>query len=150
MPATPSANFALSTGLLPNRAMAESESPYYGCDLNGSPPQIRMKTRAAIAAAGLIAGITLSGCQHRVVATGDHHTVKLYSDEATYLKLKSMKLEGGAYGMLGGIGESLTTKELDDHTPVRIISRDSEGAQVEIIDGANKGAQGFVAKENLS
>jgi hypothetical protein len=108
-----------------------------------------MKKRAA-AIAALVAGLALAGCQHRVVATGDRHTVKLYSDEATYLKLKSMKQEGGASGMLGGIGESLTTKELDNNTPIRIISRDSEGAQVEITDGANKGAQGFVAKDNVS
>jgi len=112
-------------------------------------PNVRTKI-PKVAAIVLVAAIALAGCQHRVVATGDNHTVKLYSDEATYVKLKSMKQEGGASGMLGGIGESLITKELDNHTPIRIISSDSEGAQVEITDGPNKGAQGFVAKENVS
>jgi hypothetical protein len=112
-------------------------------------PNVRTKF-AGLAAIVLVAAIALTGCQHRVVATGDNHTVKLYSDEATYVKLKSMRQEGGATGMLGGIGESLTTKELDNNTPIRIISSDSEGAQVEITDGPNKGAQGFVAKENVS
>jgi len=33
---------------------------------------------------------------------------------------------------------------------VRIISSDSEGAQIEVTDGPNKGVQGFVAKDNFS
>jgi hypothetical protein len=52
--------------------------------------------------------------------------------------------------MLGGIGEGFVSKELGDNTPVRIISEDSEGAQVEVTDGPDKGAQGFVARSNVS
>ena len=102
-----------------------------------------------LAIVGLVALIA-SGCQHRVVAAGDEHTVKLYQDEATYEKVKSMKKEGGAMGMLGGMSETFMAKQLDNNTPVRIISSDSEGAQIEVIDGPNKGLQGFVAKENVS
>jgi len=108
-----------------------------------------LSRRSLFAIVGLIA-LVASGCQHRVVAIGDEHTVKLYPDEATYEKVKGMKKEGGAMGMLGGMGESFVAKELDNHTPVRIISSDSEGAQIEVIDGPNKGMQGFVAKENVS
>jgi len=108
-----------------------------------------LSRRSLFAIAGLVALIA-SGCQHRVVATGDEHTVKLYPDEATYEKVKGMKKEGGAVGMLGGMGESFMAKQLDNNTPVRIISSDSEGAQVEVTDGPNKGVQGFVAKQNVS
>jgi hypothetical protein len=52
--------------------------------------------------------------------------------------------------MLGQMGEGFVTKELDNHTPVRIISQDSEGAQIEVTDGPDKGAQGFVAKDNVN
>ena len=52
--------------------------------------------------------------------------------------------------MLGGLGEGFVTRELDNNTPVRIISQDSEGAQVEVTDGPDKGATGFVAKDNVS
>ncbi|HTY57145.1 MAG TPA: hypothetical protein VMB26_18195 [Candidatus Binataceae bacterium] len=94
--------------------------------------------------------IVAAGCQHRVVAVGSDHTVKLYPDEATYEKVKGMKKEGGPMAMLGGMGESFVVKELDNNTPIRIISTDSEGAQVEVTDGPNKGAQGFVAAANVS
>ncbi len=102
-----------------------------------------------LAIVGLIA-IVASGCQHRVVAVGDEHTVKLYPDEATYEKVKGLKKEGNAMGMLGGMAESVMTKELDNNTPIRVISSDSQGAQVEITDGPNQGKQGFVAKENVN
>jgi len=105
--------------------------------------------RILLAFIGLIALIA-AGCQHRVVAEGDEHTIKLYPDEATYEKVKGMKKEGGAMGMLGGMGESFVVKELDNNTPVRIISSDSEGAQIEVTDGPNKGVQGFVASRNVS
>ena len=105
--------------------------------------------RSLLAIVGILA-LVASGCQHKVVATGDEHTVKLYPDEATYEKVKGMKKEGGAMGMLGGLGEGFMAKQLDNNTPVRIISSDSEGAQIEVTDGPNKGMQGFIAKENVN
>jgi hypothetical protein len=105
--------------------------------------------RNLLAIVGLIALIA-GGCQHRVVASGGEHTVKVYPDEATYEKVKGMKKEGGAMGMLGGMGESFVVKQLDNNTPIRIISSDSEGAQIEVTDGPNTGVQGFVAKDNVS
>jgi hypothetical protein len=89
-------------------------------------------------------------CGHYVQATPGTHTVRLYPDEATFEKVNSLKHEGGPMGMIGGLGENFLAKELDDHTPVRIISQDSQGAQIEVLDGPHKGEQGFVAKENLS
>jgi hypothetical protein len=109
-----------------------------------------MKPRRLLIGAALAAALMVMGCGHRVVANPGEHTVKLYRDEATYEKIKDLKKQGGPIGMLGGIGEGLVTKELDNHTPVRIISKDSEGAQVEVTDGPDKGKQGFVAKDNIS
>lgn len=97
-----------------------------------------------------MAAMLVAGCGHRVVASPGEHTVKLYRDEATYERIKELKKQGGPIGMVGQLGEGLVTKELDNHTPVRIISSDSEGAQVEVTDGPDKGAKGFVPKDNIS
>ncbi len=110
---------------------------------------MRLSRRSLLAAAGLMV-LALGGCRHRLVARGGEHTVKVYSDEASYEKVKEMKTQGGAMGMLGGLGENFMAKQLDNHTPVRIISSDSEGDQIEVLDGPSKGMQGFVAKENIS
>jgi hypothetical protein len=109
-----------------------------------------MNPRRLVIGAALAAAMLAIGCSHRVVATAGEHTVKLYRDEATFEKIKDLKKQGGPMAMLGGLGEGLVTRELDNHTPVRIISQDSEGAQIEVTDGPDKGAQGFVAKENVS
>jgi hypothetical protein len=98
----------------------------------------------------LAAAMLIAGCGHRLVAGPGEHTVRLYRDEATYEKIKDLKKQGGPMAMLGQMGEGFVTKELDNHTPVRVISQDSEGAVVEVTDGPDKGAQGFVAKGNLS
>ena len=110
---------------------------------------MRLSRWSLLAIIGLIA-LVVGGCQHRLVASGNEHTVKVYPDEATYQKVKSLKKEGGALGMLGGLGETFMAKEVDNNTPVRIISSDSEGTQIEVTDGPNKGAQGFVPKENVN
>lgn len=109
-----------------------------------------MKSRRMLIAAAVAAVLSAAGCSHRVVANAGEHTVKLYRDEATFERIKDLKKQGGPMAMLGGLGEGFVTKELDNHTPVRIISQDSEGAQIEVTDGPDKGAQGFVAKQNVS
>ncbi len=109
-----------------------------------------MNSRRFLIAAALAAAMLAAACGHRVVAGPGQHTVKLYRDEATFEKIKDLKKQGGPIGMLGQMGEGFVTKELDNHTPVRIISQDTEGAQVEVTDGPDRGAQGFVAKDNVS
>jgi hypothetical protein len=109
-----------------------------------------MKRRRLMIGTALTAALLAIGCSHRVVASPGEHTVKLFRDEATYEKIKALKKQGGPMGMIGGLGEGLVSKELGDRTPVRIISQDSEGAQVEVTDGPDRGAQGFVAKDNVS
>jgi transcription antitermination factor NusG len=93
--------------------------------------------------------IVAAGCTHRVTANPGEHTVKVYPDQATYDKVAKMKSEGGAMGMLGGIGASLAAKEVDDQTPVRIVTSNDEGSVVEVTDGPFKGVRGFVPKQNV-
>ena len=77
------------------------------------------------------------------------HTVKVFPDQATYDKVAKMKSQGGAMGMLGGIGANLAAKEVDDRTPVRIVTSNDEGSVVEVTDGPFKGVKGFVPKQNV-
>jgi hypothetical protein len=109
-----------------------------------------MNSQRLMIGAAVAAIMLLPGCSHRVVASPGQHTVRLYRDEATYEKIKDLKKQGGTIGMLGQMGEGFVTKEIDNHTPIRIISQDSEGAQIEVTDGPDKGAQGFVASDNVS
>jgi len=94
--------------------------------------------------------IVVAGCSHRVVASAGEHTVKVFPDQATYDKVATMKSQGGAMGMLGGIGANLASKEVDDQTPVRIVNSNDEGSVVEITDGPFKGVTGFVPKQNVN
>jgi len=104
----------------------------------------------ALGAALLTAALMLPGCGHKLVATGGDSTVAIYPDKNTFDRLQSMKQQGGAIGgMIGGMGENLVSKKVDDKTPVKILSSDDKGAEVEILDGPSKGTQGYVAKGNL-
>jgi len=98
---------------------------------------------------GMALALALAACTHKVVSTGDQHTVDVYPDEDTYKKIAQMKDQGGVAGMLGGMGQSLAAHKVDNNTPVKIISSDDLGSQVEILDGASKGMKGFVPKANV-
>jgi ABC-type oligopeptide transport system substrate-binding subunit len=107
---------------------------------------------ASIALGAVLITVTLllAGCGHKLVATGGESTVSVYPDKSTFDKLQSVKQQGGAIGgMIGGMGENLVSKKVDDKTPVKIISSDDKGAEVEILDGPNKGMQGYVGKANV-
>jgi len=52
--------------------------------------------------------------------------------------------------MVGSVQKGMSAKQIDDQTPVRVISTDDNAAQVEIIDGPMKGQTGFVAKQNVN
>ena len=91
----------------------------------------------------------LAGCGHKLVAHNGGTTVNVYGNKEQFDKVQSMKSEGGAAGIFGGIGESMLAKKVDNDTPVKIISSDNQGATVEVLDGRNKGLRGYVAKDNL-
>jgi transcription antitermination factor NusG len=102
-----------------------------------------------ICAVAIGAALALIGCGHKLVAAKGERTVAVYPDEDTWKKLAQMKQQGGMAGMLGGLGENFAAKQVDDKTPVRLISSDTEGSKVEVTDGPFKGLQGFVPRENV-
>lgn len=109
-----------------------------------------MKAWKTLAAGGAIAmTLMLAGCGHKLVALQGEKSVPMYPDEQTYTKISSLKQQGGVQGMLGSVGQGLAAKQIDDQTPVKVISTDENGAQVEIIDGPMKGQSGFVSKQNV-
>ena len=108
---------------------------------------------AAIAAGAI--GLALAGCDnsslvtHKLVATGGEHTVALYPDEATFIKVSHKAQQGGVSGMVGSAEQGLSAKKIDDQTPVKILSSDSNGTEVQIVQGPMKGTAGFVANQNV-
>ena len=94
--------------------------------------------------------LAMLGCGHRLVAHNGENTIAVYLDENTFLKLSKLKNQGGPLGgALAGLSEGYTSKQVDNNTPVKIISKDDNGAQVEILDGAYKGMHGFVPADNI-
>ena len=103
-----------------------------------------------ICAIAIGSSLAMLGCGHKLVAHNGESTVAVYPDENTFLKLTNLKNQGGVVGgVIGGVGEGLATKPVDNNTPVRIISSDDKGAQVEVLDGAFKGMHGFVPQDNI-
>lgn len=116
---------------------------------------LNMNTQKTTAIAASILLLALTGCAkksvltHKLVATGGEHAVPLYPDEATYLKVSHKAQQGGVTGMVGSAQQDLSAKKIDDQTPVDIISSDSNGAQVQIVEGPMKGTAGFVSNQNV-
>jgi hypothetical protein len=102
---------------------------------------------SAFAAAACQSGPSV--VSHKLVATGNQHSIALYPDEQTYLKVSRMQQQGGVEGMAGDVRENFTALAIDDQTPVTIVSSDENGAVVEIAQGPMKGHSGFVAKQNV-
>ena len=86
---------------------------------------------------------------HKLVTTAGEHTVPLYPDEQTFLKVSHSAQQGGVTGMVGDVQKNFTAKQIDDQTPVKVLSTDSNGSEVEITQGPMKGQAGFVANQNV-
>ena len=107
--------------------------------------------------AGLLAAalmLIVGACQtsvinHKLVATGGAHSVPLYPDKATYMRVSHNAQQGGVTGMVGNAQKNVEAKQIDDQAPVKILSSDDDGAQVQIADGPLKGQAGFVARQNV-
>jgi transcription antitermination factor NusG len=100
-----------------------------------------------------IAGCNSSGAPvlaHKLVATAGQTSIPLYPDEHTLIEVSHRSQQGGVTGMVGSVQKSLSAKQIDDQTPVQVLSTDDNGAQVQIIDGPLKGQTGFVAKQNVT
>ena len=110
----------------------------------------------AIVISVIVLGV--SGCSHRLVADPGQHSVRVYQDEEVYnttlhiqraLKEESMtQAQRGFIGMVAGVART-EARDADDGTRVAVISQDSAGSQVELLEGPNKGYKGFVPRENL-
>ena len=106
-----------------------------------------------IAALSITIG-TIAACQkpvltHKLVVTGNQHSVPLYTDEQTYSDVSHEKQQGGVEGMAGDVRSKFSARQIDDQTSVKIISSDDNGAVIQIVDGPMKGQTGFVSKQNL-
>jgi hypothetical protein len=117
------------------------------------PEHMRFHKTPVIVASAMT--LALAGCTkqsivtHKLVATGGEPAVALYPDEETFLKVSHKAQQGGVSGMIGSAQEDLSAKKIDDQTPVKIISSDSNGIEVQIVEGPMKGTAGFVANQNV-
>jgi hypothetical protein len=93
--------------------------------------------------------LAVAGCGHKLVAHNGESTVAVYPDEDTFVKLTDLKKQGGVGGMIGGLGEGLAAKQVDNNTPVKILRSDDRGSQIEVLDGSFKGTTGFVPKDDV-
>ena len=91
----------------------------------------------------------LAGCQHHLVAAPGDTTVAIYPDRQTYDKLADLKKSGPLGQLASGLGKGVETKNVDDHTLVKIISSDDEGDTIEVTDGPNAGTSGYVPKNSV-
>jgi hypothetical protein len=116
-----------------------------------------MKTVKIAAASALFSGALIFGAcnspiaslPHKLVATNGQNTVPMYSDEQSFLKVSHNAQEGGVTGMVGDVQKNFTAKQIDNATPVAVLSSDSNGSEVQITDGPMKGQAGFVANQNV-
>jgi len=105
--------------------------------------------KSTLGAALILALFSLAGCGHKLVAHGGDTTVAVYPDKDSFDKVKAMEKQGGPAGLIGGLGESMMTKKIDAGTPVKILSSDDTGCQIEVVDGPNKGLHGYVSKDSV-
>lgn len=109
-----------------------------------------MKIRQFVVGIAMLAAVlALAGCGHKLVAHGGDTTVAVYPDKASFERLKSLQSQGGPAAMIGGLGASLVAKKVDNGTPIKVISSDDDGYQIEVLDGANKGMSGYVSKDSV-
>ncbi len=109
-----------------------------------------MRTKVIIICAVIIgAALALAGCGHKLVAPAGEQSVAVYPTEDSYTQMLKLKSSGGVAGMLGDLGKNFVAKQVDGGTPIRIVGTSDQGYLIEITDGPNKGAQGFVAKASV-
>ncbi len=103
----------------------------------------------ALKAALLGSLFIIAGCSHKLVGRGGETTVSVFPSKHDFDNLMSMKSHGGAEGMVGGLGENFMAKKVADNTPVKILSSDAEGSDIQVLEGPNAGLRGYVAKDNV-
>jgi hypothetical protein len=113
--------------------------------------EFRMRIFRFVIGAILIAALCLSaGCTHKLVGRSGETTVNVFPSKKDFDNVMSMKSRGGAEGMVGGLGESFMAKKVPENTPVKILSSDPEGDDIQVLEGPNQGLRGYVAKDNVN
>lgn len=102
-----------------------------------------------LAAAVILAALMVAGCSHKLIAHGGENTISVFHDKADFDKVQSLKSEGGAAGVIGGLGENFITTKVSENTRVKILSSAGESEEVEVVDGPNRGLHGYVSKDNV-
>jgi hypothetical protein len=116
--------------------------------MTASEVQARI-VRFALAATVIGGLLAVAGCSHKLVGRGGETTVSVYTSKKDFENLTSLKSRGGAEGMVGGLGETFMAMRVAADTPVKILSSDSEGADIQVLEGPNAGLRGYVAKDNV-
>ena len=93
--------------------------------------------------------IGLAGCSHKLIGRAGESTVNVFPSKHDFDRVMAMKSRGGAEGMVGGLGESFMARKVAQNTPVKILSSDSEGADIQVLEGPDAGVRGYVAKDNV-
>jgi hypothetical protein len=114
----------------------------------GSEVHVR-SVRIAVTFALIGAAFSLAGCSHKLVGRGGETTVSVFPTKKDFDNVMSMKSRGGAEGMVGGLGETFMAKKVAENTPVKVLSSDSEGDEIQVLEGPNAGLRGYVAKDNV-
>jgi hypothetical protein len=91
----------------------------------------------------------VAACSHKLVGHGGEATVSVFNSKKDFENVMSMKSHGGAEGMVSGLGESIMAKKVAENTRVKILSSDSEGDEIQVLDGPNAGLRGYIAKDNV-
>ncbi len=110
---------------------------------------ILKRRQLILGAAMIVTVLAIAGCGHKLIAHSGDTTVAVYPDKDSFDKLKHLQSQGGPAGMIGGLGVSLVAKKVDDGTPIKVLSSDDQGDQIEVLDGANKGMTGYVSKDSV-
>ncbi len=63
--------------------------------------------------------------------------------ELTLVEVSHRAQQGGVSGLVGSVQKDFAAKQIDDQTPLQVISTDDNGAEIQIIDGPLKGQSGF-------
>jgi hypothetical protein len=114
----------------------------------GSEVHVRI-VRIAIAVILMGALFSITGCSHKLVGRGGETTVSVFPTKKDFDNVMSLKSQGGAEGMVGGFGETFMAKKVAGDTPVKVLSSDSEGDEIQVLQGPNAGLRGYVAKDNV-
>jgi hypothetical protein len=112
--------------------------------------EVRLKIiRFAVAASMIVMLLGSIGCSHKLVGRAGETNVSVFPTKKDFDNVMSMKSQGGAEGMIGGLGETFVARKVAGNTSVKILSSDSEGDEIQVLKGPDAGLRGYVAKDNV-